>query len=130
MAPKVILIDDVQEIIEVLSGLFEFAGFEVLCFTLPTKAYKYLIHHSDYDCIVCDINMPVMNGLDLFKKFKAETKSKTPFIFYSGHAEFVEEIHDLSNKYTLTTFVNKPLGNPVEKAKELINLRKRSISTT
>ncbi len=120
MVPKVIIIDDVPEILEILSGLFEFSGFEVLCFTLPTEAYDFLINNDDYDCIVCDINMPVLNGLDLFKQFKAEKRSKVPFIFYSGHAEFIPEVQILTNKYPLTTFINKPLGNPVEKAKEMI----------
>ncbi len=64
--------------------------------------------------------MPVLNGLDLFKQFKAEKHSKVPFIFYSGHAEFIPVVHDVTQKHPLTTFINKPMGNPVEKAKEMI----------
>lgn len=122
MRHKVVIIDDMKEVVEMLSELLKFSGFEVLSFTLPTEAYNYLVNNVDYDCIVCDINMPVLNGIELFKKFKTQTKSTVPFIFYSGHVEFIDQVQILIDKYPPTTFINKPIDNPVDKVKEMLKI--------
>lgn len=35
-------------------------------------------------CVVCDINMPVMNGVEFIKKLR-EQNNNVPFIFFTGH---------------------------------------------
>ena len=42
--------------------------------------------HGDFDLIVTDINMPVMNGLDFIKHVR-EIDSKIPIIIMSAHTE-------------------------------------------
>jgi len=58
---------------------------------------------SPYDCILCDYQMPEMNGVDLAKLIRAE--KKTPIIIYTGRgseevaeAAFAAEVDDYIRK--------------------------------
>ncbi len=61
---------------------------------------------NEIHCILCDINMPVMNGVDLIKKLRAD-KYDVPFIFYTGHGS--HELMLEAVKYGAFEFLNKPL---------------------
>jgi len=60
------------------------------------------------DIILCDVEMPVMNGMDVLKKVKADpTLAKIPFVIISGQndRELVQTAYDLGAEAYLT----KPL---------------------
>lgn len=104
---KIIIIDDSRTILAILTGLLEFEGYKVEGFMLPEEGLDYLLNNDDYDLIVCDIDMPVLNGLELFKKFRQQKPSKIPFIFNTGHAQYVDDATELMKRYPPTRFVNK-----------------------
>lgn len=56
-------------------------------------------------CVVCDINMPKMNGVEFLKEFRSQKKN-TPFIFYSAHGN--HDLMLLAAKYGVFDFLSKP----------------------
>ena len=42
------------------------------------------IDSGDHDCIVCDLDMPGMNGFELLRTLR-DSGNSTPFIFFSTH---------------------------------------------
>lgn len=60
---------------------------------------------EEIHCIVCDINMPKMNGVEVIRAIR-EKKSDVPFVFYTGHGN-----HDLmmeAAKHGAFDFLDKP----------------------
>lgn len=122
MKKKVVIIDDEMDIVEALVDLIELEQIDALAFSDPQKALEYLLSNNDYDCIICDINMPTLSGIDLFKKYRQNAFHQVPFIFNSGHAEFLKQIRPLVEQYPDTIFVCKPDIDLIQKTKELLNL--------
>ena len=60
---------------------------------------------QDIHCVICDVNMPKMNGIEVIKKIR-ENNNLVPFIFYTGHGnhEMMLEVA----KYGAFDFFNKP----------------------
>lgn len=56
-------------------------------------------------CIICDINMPQMNGVEVIKRVR-EMGSHVPFIFYTGHRN--PELMFEAVKYGAFDFLDKP----------------------
>jgi CheY-like chemotaxis protein/HD-GYP domain-containing protein (c-di-GMP phosphodiesterase class II) len=71
---KVLLIDDEPEICEVLGFALEsYVPCEFVVSTDPKQALE-LIQEHDYDLIISDYNMPVMNGGELYQKLLEDGK--------------------------------------------------------
>lgn len=64
-----------------------------------------VIAKNEIHCILCDINMPIMNGVELIKKIRAD-KINIPFIFYTGHGN--HELMLEAVKYGAFDFLDKP----------------------
>jgi YesN/AraC family two-component response regulator len=56
-------------------------------------------------CILCDINMPKMNGIEVIKNLRAQNVD-IPFIFYTGHGN--HELMLEAVKYGAFDFLSKP----------------------
>lgn len=64
-----------------------------------------VLKEMEIHCIVCDINMPKMNGVEVIKTIRAE-ENEVPFIFYTGHGS--SELMMEAAKYGAFDFLNKP----------------------
>jgi len=81
--PIVVVIDDHEAVRHSLRVLLESAGFHV---TDYPSAISYLESGTDGDCIVADMRMPYMSGLELQREL-ARRKTHAPLILITGHAE-------------------------------------------
>lgn len=70
-----------------------------------------IIENEDIHCIICDINMPQMNGVEVIRRIR-ETGNDVPFIFYTGHGN--RELMFEAIKYGAFDFFDKPLLNGLE----------------
>jgi FixJ family two-component response regulator len=84
----VAVVDDDDDVAEVLRGLFEIVGYQVVTYE---SADKLLTDSrlADVACLVVDQNMPGMTGLELLRELKA-MGSTTPALLITGaHDEAV-----------------------------------------
>jgi len=75
-----------------------------------------------FGLIICDWNMPKMNGLELLQKIRAEEKiSKTPFLIITGETEQKNIIAAM--KYGVSGYILKPFTQAilVEKVSRILS---------
>jgi DNA-binding response OmpR family regulator len=75
---KIVIIDDESDIGFILGFELQSLGHQTVTFTSTQEAIDYLQNDS-CDAILCDFQMPRMNGLDLFNWL---TKNNKPIPFY------------------------------------------------
>ncbi len=104
---NILLVDDKKEPIYLLEQLLVTSGYGVMTAANGAEALKQL---SDQECslIISDILMPVMDGFQLCKKVKENTKLKSiPFIFYT--ATYTDEKdEELALSLGADRFIRKP----------------------
>jgi two-component system nitrogen regulation response regulator NtrX len=83
MTQTVLVIDDEQAIRKSLREILSFEGIQVEEAADGMEGIKK-IESQNFDCILCDIKMPKMDGLEVLEKAK-QIKPDIPFIVISGH---------------------------------------------
>ena len=103
---KIAVVDDDQGIRDALAGLISSLGSEPLCYE---SAEKFLAsaERRDVACIIVDVRMPGMNGLDLQNSLNAEGGAP-PIIFMTSYRD------EHTRRRALTGGAAFFLGKPVE----------------
>ncbi len=104
MAQNILVIDDEKSIRKVLGEILSFEGFTVDEAADGAEGIKK-IRESNYDCILCDIKMPKMDGLEVLQIAQQE-KPDIPFIVISGHGN-IETAVDAVKKGAYD-YISKP----------------------
>jgi DNA-binding NtrC family response regulator len=104
MAQHILVIDDERAIRKALGEILSFEGFTVDEAVDGAEGVKK-IRENNYDCILCDIKMPKMDGLEVLQVAKAE-KPDIPFIVISGHGN-IETAVDAVKKGAYD-YISKP----------------------
>jgi FixJ family two-component response regulator len=104
----VFLVDDDESVREGLQSLLESTGLDVRVFS---SADEFLSNGpSDAaGCLVLDVKMPGMSGLDLQRQLKA-ANIRLPIIFLTGHGDIPMTVHAL--KAGAMHFLTKPVREP------------------
>lgn len=103
--PKVIVIDDDASVRNAIERLLRSAKLNVLA---HASAQEYL-DKADFNtpgCLVLDIEMPGLNGLDL-QDALAATENAPPIIFLTGHASIPESVQAM--KHGAVEVLTKPV---------------------
>ncbi len=79
------VIDDDVSVRESLDGLLRSLGHTVQCFACA-EDFLASLAHLNCDCVISDIQMPGMSGIDLFAAPKAR-RIATPFIFITAYSD-------------------------------------------
>jgi DNA-binding NarL/FixJ family response regulator len=88
--PRLVVIDDELELLEITIEGLSFEGFEIASAHGGIEGLR-LIRENPPDIVVCDINMPDMNGYEVLAHLRNDTQTANiPFIFLSGLAEHAE----------------------------------------
>ena len=86
---KLLIADDEQDIREGLQRFFPWQsiGFEVVGLVCNGQEAHEFIRENAVDVVLCDIVMPLMNGLELAKKLYEE-QNRVHVVFLSAHTDF------------------------------------------
>ena len=105
----VAIVDDDESLQNALQDLIESDGLSTLCFG---SAEQFLDSEARYKaaCLIADIRMPGMSGLELQAKLKAEG-CRTPIIFITAHGD--AEMRTLAMGDGAVEFLTKPFNNAV-----------------
>lgn len=104
MAQTILVIDDERAIRNTLKDILSFEGFEVEEAADGAEGLE-MIKAKDYNCILCDVKMPKMDGIEVLEKVK-ELKPDVPFVVISGHGN-IETAVDAVKKGAFD-FISKP----------------------
>ena len=85
--PKILAIEDNKDIREALRDLLTFEGMQVIVAENGQEGIDKAKEHLP-DLILCDIMMPIKNGLQVFDELRHNIELKdTPFIFLTAKAD-------------------------------------------
>jgi DNA-binding NtrC family response regulator len=104
MNGNLLIVDDEELLLDVLKYSMKRLADNVFTASNGADALKILKHETIH-CIVCDINMPEMNGMEVLRNLRAMNFS-TPFIFYTGNGN--RELMKEAQKLGAMDFMEKP----------------------
>jgi two-component system, NtrC family, response regulator HydG len=81
---KILVVDDNRSLIEALSDILEVKGYDVRAAFDGVQAID-LIRYSHFDCVLMDVRMPRMGGVDAFRQIRHLAPS-TPIILMTGYS--------------------------------------------
>ena len=81
---KILVVDDNEALCNMIKDILEMENYEVSTALDGFKALE-LVKQETFDSVLMDIKMPVMNGVETFKKLK-EIAPKTPVIMVTAYA--------------------------------------------
>jgi FixJ family two-component response regulator len=116
----VAIVDDDRSVQSALKDLMESAGLSAQCFG-SAEEFLESDQQNQIACLVADIRMPGMSGLELQAQLKAEG-ARIPIIFITAHGEAKTEMQAM-NAGALE-FLSKPFDDEVllEKVRAALNL--------
>ena len=103
------IVDDDKSVQTALQDLIESEGLPTLCFG---SAEEFLDSGAQYKavCLIADVRMPGMSGLELQTKLKAE-RCRIPIIFITAHGDAKMQTQAL--REGALKFFAKPFDNTV-----------------
>jgi RNA polymerase sigma factor (sigma-70 family) len=109
VTPTVFVVDDDEEVRSALKLLFESVGLPVICYA---SALEYLdrFNESLPGCLVVDIRMPGMSGLDMQEKLN-ELPIHPPVIIITGHGDVPMAVRAV--QAGAVDFIEKPFRDQI-----------------
>ncbi|MFH1791727.1 MAG: response regulator [Candidatus Omnitrophota bacterium] len=102
--PKVVVIDDEPGICELLEKAFTEDGCEVVAVTDSEKAVE-TVEKEKPDCILLDIKMPKIDGIDVLSRIKGLSRS-APVIMITGYGSLETAMESM--KLGAYDYITKP----------------------
>src|ERR1700741_1573942 len=84
-APMISIVDDDESLRDSLNNLIRSIGFRAQGFASAEEFLNSAQLH-DTDCLILDVRMPGMNGLDL-QRHLVSANSEIPVVFITSHAD-------------------------------------------
>jgi len=106
MVSKILIADDDHEMLKILTGLLEQAGYKVVEAENGLEAVE-LAKKELPSLIMLDIHMPVMDGLTACRKLKSDPVTKSiPVVMLTIEGSITEIEHAII--YGAKTYITKP----------------------
>ena len=117
--PNILIVDDEENIRKVIRGLLAKNGFDVILQAENGKKALELIQDNNIDLVISDLNMPEMNGLELFDRVK---DMDLIFIILTAYGTIDMAVGAI--KSGVHDFIAKPFDEA-----DLVNTVKKALST-
>jgi two-component system, OmpR family, response regulator CpxR len=121
---KILIIDDDEELCELVSEYLTVEGFEISCVNDGEAGLQRALT-GDYDMAILDVMLPKMNGFDVLRNLREE--SKLPVIMLTARGDDMERIVGL--EIGADDYLPKPF-NPRELAARLRAILRRTVVST
>lgn len=102
--PVIAVVDDDSRVRESLESLIESSGFTARVFPLA-EDFLQADHLKRTSCLITDVRMPCMSGLDLQRRVRIE-RPELPVIFITGHYD--DEVEQSAIAEGASSFIRKP----------------------
>lgn len=107
MKKKILIIDDFEPLLEEIADFLNYEGFQTYSAKNGIEGVQMAIQYNP-DLIICDIEMPKMNGFEVFKTLeKIPATESVPFIFLTARAQADDYKSGL--KLGADDYITKPL---------------------
>jgi FixJ family two-component response regulator len=107
--PTVVVVDDDISVRESLELLIENEGWHPALFE-SAQAFLARLPTLVPSCLILDVNLPDLSGLDIQQRISAE-KSSTPIIFITGYGDIPMSVRAM--KAGAAEFLTKPLDDEI-----------------
>lgn len=98
---RILIVEDQRDTLEMLVETFRQRGYEVVFCQLATEALE-LVEQTNFDLVVSDIAMPVMDGLTLIKTLRRSLDAQDlPAIALTGYASEADAQAALAAGFTM-----------------------------
>ncbi len=104
-ASRLVIIDDEAQLLDLMKEFFTGAGYRVKGFTSAEDFLADLDWIAPVDCIIADVRLPGMDGLELLAVAKPQIKS-VPVVMMSGHGDIPMAVKAI--KDGAFDFIEKP----------------------
>lgn len=104
-ATRLVIIEDEAQLLDLMKDHFTSAGYRVKGFTCAEDFIADLDWIAPVDCVIADVRLPGMSGLELLKTTHQHIKS-VPLVFMSGHADIAMAVKAI--KEGAFDFIEKP----------------------
>lgn len=101
----ILIVDDERAIRSTLSEILGFEGYKIEEAADGEIALSMIQNNDYYNCVLCDIKMPKIDGIELLKKAK-EIHPDLPFIMISGHGNLETAVEAV--KIGAFDYISKP----------------------
>ena len=118
---KILIIDDDEELCELVSEYLTVEGFEIACVNDGATGLERALS-GDYDMAILDVMLPKMNGFDVLRNLREQ--SKLPVIMLTARGDDMERIVGL--EIGADDYLPKPF-NPRELAARLRAILRRAV---
>lgn len=108
MLSVISVVDDDASVRTAIDNLLSSHGYVVHTFASAEEFLQSTLLHNS-SCVVADVQMPGMSGLDLLTHMHAQ-RHDTPFIFITAFPE--DSVRDLALKAGAIGFLAKPFAAP------------------
>jgi FixJ family two-component response regulator len=105
-APLISVVDDDESVRESLRSLLRSVGFRAEAFA-SAEAFLNSQHVGETECLIVDVRMPGMSGLEL-QHHLAATNCRLPTVFITAHGD--EQTRSRALKNGAVDFLRKPFS--------------------
>ena len=103
--PIIAVVDDDESVRESLAGLAESVGYEAALFASAEEFLQSARHRDSLACLILDVRLPGMSGVELYKKLARNPRS-IPTIIITAHAD--PEMNTWATKAGVIALLYKP----------------------
>lgn len=86
---RILIVDDDRRMAKTLLDIFQVEGYEAAVVYSGPQAL-HMVQKGHFDCVLTDIKMPEMNGVELYRAIKS-IQPELPVVFMTAYSELVEE---------------------------------------
>lgn len=102
---NVLVLEDNQDVSDIIKEFFDQKIYNIICHESAELALEK-VQEQTYDLLVCDLNLPQMNGIQFVKILESLKKMPKRVLFLSGHLHEFEDDLAYLNRFA---FYEKPL---------------------